>query len=287
MRHKFTIAVGSILVVGGALFASGALIDGSAAIAFPDGSSPAVSSFPGGASAATAGTPDTAAPDGGAHDLVRLDVGEFTRVDVGVTATDIQITAGDGYAVTYQMPENETLKQAEVMDGTLYFFTEVPENGGSGVNSGGQLNITVPRDTELGDLSLKTVSGGIRLEGLACDGILTESVSGNVVCQDLTVGSGEIQTVSGDVQCDARLDSLAVDTVSGDCTVGGTVTAAVDCSTTSGEIRITAPDADVQATSVSGEINCDGILAEDKLSVDGTGCRLTLRSTSGDIAVNR
>ena len=280
MRHKFAITVGGILVIGGVLFTSGALIDGSAALTFPDGGRSAVSS-----SRDAAPAQASAAPDGAANDLVRLDAGEFARVDAGVVAMDIQIAAGDGYSVEYRLSENETLKQAEVKDGTLYFFTESLNDGGTGVSAGGQLNITVPRDTELGDLSLRTVSGEIRLEGLACGGVQTASVSGDVVCQDLTADSGEFQTVSGDVQCDARLDTLAVDTVSGDCTVGGTVTASVDCTATSGEIRITAPGAAVRATSVSGKIDCDGVRAEDELNVDGSGCLLTLKTTSGDIAV--
>lgn len=133
---------------------------------------------------------------------------------------------------------------------------------------------------------IRTVSGDVELTTLGCDRISVQTTSGDVKLEDLAANSGSIRTVSGDVNCQAEMDMLTVVTTSGDCRIAGDVKEAVECTSVSGDLEVLARDASVCAQSRTGSIRCDGARAGRSLTLEGTGCCLTLKTTSGDIAVS-
>lgn len=270
MRYKFAAAVGGILIAGGLLFASGALLDHSTALAVPgvnaDALSDASASQTGGGASSEAvsgGAPDSAMQDAG---LTELAPDAFARVEVNVAAVDIRICAGDGYRVAYRLPEEEVLEQAEVIDGTLYFSSRLPDESNS-ISSNGQLVITVPQDAAPEELLLNTVSGNIRLELPACDTVSAASVSGRVL-----VDSG------------CRVRSASAATVSGDVELAGEAAEQFSAETVSGRITVTAADPNVEAATI-GKITLDGEDHALSCSRTGSGCSLDLTSVSGDIDI--
>lgn len=154
--------------------------------------------------------------------------------------------------------------------------------------------VDLPLRTTSGDVELRkvdctaaelvTTSGDVELTTFGCDSFSVTTTSGDVECQDLAGNCGEIHTVSGDVECEVELDTLGISTVSGDCRVSGPVRLATSCTTVSGDVCIHAPDAAVNASSTSGSVRCNGMKAR-VMQRDGAGCKLTLRSTSGDIDI--
>lgn len=134
--------------------------------------------------------------------------------------------------------------------------------------------------------NMNTVSGDLQLTTFGCDRVFLTTVSGDVTCRDMAANSADIRTVSGDVVCDAETDNLTVQTTSGDCRLTAKAKGALKGTTVSGDLQVIAPDASVQAKTVSGNVTCNGSRAR-ALSQDGSGCRLTLNSISGNIQITR
>lgn len=134
-------------------------------------------------------------------------------------------------------------------------------------------------------LSLATVSGDVTLAGLHSEKISVTTTSGDLDCRDTEAKEARFRTVSGDVDCGAALDTLQLNTVSGDCIVSGPVAVSIGCTTVSGDVRAAAQNADVTASTISGDIRCNGMEVRRRLHLPGTGCRLEVKTTSGDIDI--
>lgn len=126
-----------------------------------------------------------------------------------------------------------------------------PCNGGSNCSNRSQvdLRVRVPAGCKL---VARAVSADVRVQGLSGDPRI-ETVSGDV---KLSGGrQATVKTVSGDLKAE-RLGGLTVETVSGDVTLQAT----------GGETR---------ARTISGDV--------DWIGTCGSGCRITAKSTSGDL----
>ena len=247
----------------------------------------------------------------------------FHSVDIRTVAADLFFEEGEQFAVRYSLPAGEQLERLEVINGTLYFSTRGKRVVRLGGSHGGEVTVAIPRDTELktvrlttvsgdivltdrtcvdlevkttsGDVQCKqvdctgarlnTVSGDVRLTTFGCDSFTAGTTSGDVECLDLAGNRGSIRTVSGDVECQVELDTLALSTISGDCSVDGPIRQTFNANSVSGNLRVHAPQAALDGATVSGRITVNGTRSGCKARMDGTGCRLTLRSTSGDIDI--
>ena len=134
-------------------------------------------------------------------------------------------------------------------------------------------------------LSLLTVSGDVTMEELNSEDISVTTTSGDLDCRNVEGRKARFRTVSGDVDCGAVLDTLQLNTVSGDCIVSGPVAVSIGCTTVSGDVRAAAQNADVTASTISGDIRCNGMEVRRRLHLPGTGCRLEVKTTSGDIDI--
>ena len=242
----------------------------------------------------------------------------FTDVRVDAVTTDVSFRYGSGYALHYELPAGELLEQAEVQDGTLLFCTETEPD--SSLPHHGQLVITLPEDTELGEIRVDTSFGGLTFDGRA-DSLVYDTSSGDAEIGGVLAGSAEVYTSFGSLTFDGRANSLVYDTSSGDAEIGGVladslevdtsfgslrftgqaasldfesskggaqvtgkVTDTLQMNTTTGPLTATLPDPALHAET-GGKLTVDGVEQAGSFSRQGSGCSARITSSRGDITI--
>ena len=242
----------------------------------------------------------------------------FTNVRVDAVTTDVSFRYGSGYALHYELPAGELLEQAEVQDGTLLFRTE--SEPGSSLQYNGQLVITLPEDTELGEIRVDTSFGSLTFDGRA-DSLVYDTSSGDAEIGGVLAGSAEVDTSFGSLTFDGQANSLVYDTSSGDAEIGGVladslevytsfgslrftgqaasldfesskggaqvtgkITDTLQMNTTTGPLTATLPDPALHAET-GGKLTVDGVEQAGSFSRQGSGCSARITSSRGDITI--
>lgn len=144
-----------------------------------------------------------------------------------------------------------------------------------------------------GDLKARKVGGNAAVESASgavdlgeVEGHLAVSTASGDVRLGEVRGHAAVNTASGEARLGSVLGALAVSTQSGDFEVEHYAGDDLECSSTSGDVRIGLPpgrDLDVDLNTVSGDIRSD-FSPED---ADGATARLRVKTISGDIALVR
>ena len=242
----------------------------------------------------------------------------FTNVRVDAVTTDVSFRYGSGYALHYELPAGELLEQAEVQDGTLLFRTESEPD--SSLPHHGQLVITLPEDTELGEIRVYTSFGNLTFDGQA-NSLVYDTSSGDAEIGGVLAGSAEVYTSFGSLTFDGRANSLVYDTSSGDAEIGGVladslevdtsfgslrftgqaasldfesskggaqvtgkITDTLQMNTTTGPLTATLPDPALHAET-GGKLTVDGVEQAGSFSRQGSGCSARITSSRGDITI--
>ena len=242
----------------------------------------------------------------------------FTDVRVDAVTTDVSFRYGSGYALHYELPAGELLEQAEVQDGTLLFRTESEPD--SSLPHHGQLVITLPEDTELGEIRVDTSFGGLTFDGRA-DSLVYDTSSGDAEIGGVLAGGAEVYTSFGGLTFDGQANSLVYDTSSGDAEIGGVladslevdtsfgslrftgqaaslnfesskggaqvtgkITDTLQMNTTTGPLTATLPDPALHAET-GGKLTVDGVEQAGSFSRQGSGCSARITSSRGDITI--
>jgi DUF4097 and DUF4098 domain-containing protein YvlB len=135
-----------------------------------------------------------------------------------------------------------------------------------------------------GDATLESASGDVEL-GEVGGNVAVSTASGDVVLRQ-TGGRATLNTASGEVRLGAVLAVLSVSTQSGDCEVEHYAGGDLECTSTSGDVRIGLPSGrtlDVDLNTVAGDIRSD-FSPEDG---GGATARLRVKTVSGDIVLVR
>lgn len=142
--------------------------------------------------------------------------------------------------------------------------------------SGGSTDVKV--DGELGEVSVRTAAGDVRLETVRA-GLQVKTASGNVWL-DTAEADASVATVSGNVELGRVAGSLIGRTVSGTFRLDA-VALALKVSTTSGDVEVgSIGSGDVRVQSVSGDVRI-GIGRGTRVWVDATSVSGTLESELG------
>ena len=135
-----------------------------------------------------------------------------------------------------------------------------------------------------GDATVETASGDVDLGGVGGN-TSVGTASGDVLLRRAG-GRAVVHTASGEVRLGTVLAALSASTQSGDLEVAHYEGGDLECSSTSGEVRIGLPSGrilDVDLNTLSGDIRSD-FSPEDG---DGATARLRVETISGDIALAR
>lgn len=247
------------------------------------------------------------------------EVDPFTEIAVDVVSAEIKVEIGNNYALRYDLSDQEIVDRAEVEGETLYLVSH-NKPGQDSKPWYGEVCITVPAGTDLGNLHFSTVSGGVTVPELSCDSIQVDNVSGNSElncmaennvtvdstsgsvqfggqCQQLSVDatSGKLtftgkadtvllDTTAGELNFTGIANSVEMDSTSGNAQIEGTVTEQVQIDMVSGDIAVVTPDPTVTAEGKRIDYNGQRV-SEDSWSRQGTGCTLTLETTAGSISI--
>ena len=282
------------------------------------GAALALALLPGCSAAARGAAPATREQAPAEQTAGDLTLPAFTDVRVDAVTTDVSFRYGSGYALHYELPAGELLEQAEVQDGTLLFRTESEPD--SSLPHHGQLVITLPEDTELGEIRVDTSFGGLTFDGRA-DSLVYDTSSGDAKIGGVLAGSAEVYTSFGSLTFDGRANSLVYDTSSGDAEIGGVladslevdtsfgslrftgqaasldfesskggaqvtgkVTDTLRMDTTTGPLTATLPDSTLMAET-GGKLTVDGVEQAGSFSRQGSGCSARITSSRGDITI--
>ena len=175
-------------------------------------------------------------------------------------------------------------------------------------------DVDVDIDLEVGQLSVRTASGDLRLNDLTFQDLIFKTASGDLDTGGLEGRNVQIENASGDIQLTGCFDSLQARTASGDIQVEGSarevrchtasgdlevtldqVPEALELTSKSGDCEIAMPDGEgftLQFSTVSGELESDfqlvgpiGRRSGEAIYLDGGGRVFKMSSISGDLSL--
>ena len=205
----------------------------------------------------------------------------FTNVRVDAVTTDVSFRYGSGYALHYELPEGELLEQAEVQDGTLLFCTESEPD--SSLPHHGQLVITLPEDTELGEIRVYTSFGSLTFDGQA-NSLVYDTSSGDAEIGGVLADSLKVYTSFGSLRFTGQVASLNFESSKGGAQVTGKITDTLRMDTTTGPLTAALPDPTLMAET-GGKLTVDGVEQAGRFSRQGGGCSARITSSRGDITI--
>lgn len=233
-------------------------------------------------------------------------VDQFNKIVVDVIDADVKIQHGDTFSISYRLHHMEKVEQAEVVDGTLYFVTEIERRIGWHHRPHTEqhvITITVPDELALdslnistvdGDIeiddrairsaSLKSVSGDIELSGITADEVTCEVVSGEISVRKSNITEVTAEGKSADISFDGSLEYADINTVSGDCRLSSDKIKNIKIKNVSGDIEVITPAAGISAKSY-GKINYCGENQGYQFNLPGNNAMMTLNSSSGKINI--
>lgn len=177
-------------------------------------------------------------------------------------------------------------------------------------------DVEVDEGLEVGQLSVRTSSGDVQLNGLEFQELIFKSASGDLDTGGLSGREVRAESASGDIQLTGRFDTVRAGTASGEIeveggarelrcnTASGDVEVQVDqvpekleMSSKSGDCEIAMPDGEgftLQFSTVSGELDSDfqlvgpiGKRSGEAIYLDGGGRTFRISSVSGDIGLRQ
>jgi DUF4097 and DUF4098 domain-containing protein YvlB len=126
--------------------------------------------------------------------------------------------------------------------------------------SSGNILIKLPKSINYNNLNISSTSGDIIIRGnIISNTIKINSVSGDISLDDMSCDNMKVSTVSGDISgLSIEGKNVYVDTISGDMGCNMLNSDNLSISTVSGDINITHANANIKASSISGEIIVNG-----------------------------
>ena len=232
----------------------------------------------------------------------KIDFEAFQNVEIDVMSPSIIFEPGDTFSAEYTLHNREKLSRAEVKDSTLYFFTEFDPNWKIDWDNW-QLRITIPADTELGNINISTVAGDIIISGYELKNALMSTTSGKVQLQDMTADSLYLKNVSGNISIsESHVETInsksisgsvslggdfgeaELKSTSGNCILRGTITKEASLDTVSGHITADVPAPSVSAQSF-GRVLLNGRKQGGTFDIENGEPSLRAKSVSGNIDI--
>lgn len=197
----------------------------------------------------------------------------FSKIDIDIDVSDVNITVGEGYSVSYECDSTANsgiVPQIKVDGDTLLIEQKMKSVVMSGFNSNNcEINITVPKDAKLELIKDHSDVGDITISG--------KNNMLEVATIDITSGVGEIlieDVASTDITCKSDVGDINLEKISAD-----NVTLKSDV----GEIKVTDSTLNkAKCNSSVGDVTFDNVH-----TAEGGDPDLDLNADVGDVKINK
>ncbi|TQQ84873.1 hypothetical protein EXD82_04420 [Peptacetobacter hominis] len=199
-----------------------------------------------------------------------IKVEEFSNIDISSVDADVEISIGKDYSVKYNFDDQESIKNMEVNNNTLFiesdsedlkimYFTSEKDNRN-------KINITIPENKLLNSLKIDTVGGDISLK-------------------NIKYTSCNLDTTDGDVSAlNTFGNEIKMDTVDGDCIYTGIANKNVYISSVEGDIKVDGKNYSIEANS-SENIYYNSQKYQYEFIKNSKGPKMIIENVSGDIEI--
>ena len=224
------------------------------------------------------------------------DLDDFTAIDMDIDAADITIKYGDSYHVHYVL-EKRLVPSMEVKNGTLK-VKSLDEGwhvgfGFVGWNGADQfIEITVPKDVKLTDVTLHNDAGNINLSDVEAENVNIRDSAGDIECENIKTDGFTVDNDAGDVDLtNITAKNLKADVDAGDLKFKNVVADRIEMSSDAGGIKgdfgMSLKDYTIDVTCDFGDVKIDGANQGEEYHVKGDSDKtLTIDCSAGDIKVN-
>lgn len=196
-------------------------------------------------------------------------VDNFSKLELNVDTTDVEIRKGANYQVAYNLPEDE-IPSIEVKDQTLTISGK--KNVSSDFSSVCILNIgeydvedlntiiiTVPEDAKISEAGINVETGDIKVKDMECDTIDITGNNGDIKISNVTSEHAKLSSESGDISLNnIKLKDYTIANEYGDLKIDNSVgeKAVFDCDSVECELKNLEID-DLHMTNQYGEIKME------------------------------
>lgn len=229
--------------------------------------------------------------------LDKTELDSFSNMDIQINVGDINIIPSDQYAIEYAL---DVIRVDYAVDGdTLVVTTEAKPDVSIafdiGINNEYYINIYVPSDAVLGNVSLNGNVGDIELDSLSCQSLVISSNTGDINMVQCSVsGRADISSNVGDVAVnggnygDAYITSDVGDVNGEALTVNSGLT--VNNSVGDTDITLGRGTYSLGLTTDCGDIEVNGREMDDGVSQsyheNNGGVNVVISNSTGDINLN-
>ncbi|MGI6176607.1 MAG: DUF4097 family beta strand repeat-containing protein [Christensenellales bacterium] len=193
----------------------------------------------------------------------RVAAQDIEKIEVHWSSGSVHVQEGDAQDITFEETYMSTAAglsakdemHYRVKDKKLTIYFRAPTRAGVELNK--DLNLSIPKDMALKELSVNTASAEMIIEHIRSDAFSLNSASGAICLSAISGKELEISTASGAVQAaQLRFEEVEANGVSGAIVLSGDIQE-TDCASISGAIEIMPGEnaKKVEAESVSGEIS--------------------------------
>ncbi len=149
---------------------------------------------------------------------------EIKNISIEWVSGTITVQTGDSDEITFTESSNHakaTPMQWKQRGDTLIIMFDKDNriHFGTTISWDKDLTVTVPKNWQMGDFEIESVSADLSIAHVLADEISVETVSGETTITSCVVGDFSLGTVSGDADVTADFTNISIEAVSADCRI--------------------------------------------------------------------
>ena len=214
----------------------------------------------------------------------------FNTVKIDSKVMNLSIEKGDDYSIQCDSTEKLNPKY-EIKDNTLIVSQKQKIKIHNFMNTQKcSVHITIPEDTTLELINVDGATGDINLSNLDVTTLKIDNSVGDVKMDDCKTDSIDIDTSTGDVKlngCEAN--EINVDTSVGDTVLKDIIFEKLYVDGSVGDVKVSSPkdlsDYAYDLDTSIGEVSINGVSHKKEYQQKGTGGKITVDNSTGDISI--
>ena len=214
----------------------------------------------------------------------------FNTVKIDSKVMNLSIEKGDDYSIQCDSTEKLNPKY-EIKDNTLIVSQKQKIKIHNFMNTQKcSVHITIPEDTTLELINVDGATGDINLSNLDVTTLKIDNSVGDVKMDDCKTDSIDIDTSTGDVKlngCEAN--EINVDTSVGDTVLKDITFEKLYVDGSVGDVKVSSPkdlsDYAYDLDTSIGEVSINGVSHKKEYQQKGTGGKITVDNSTGDISI--